>query len=71
MQERGFDIGQQYKGEVSMAGKDQGKDCTVGTQDLSGKVSRMLLHYRHVLMTAELLSHIPAAVPAQNIQPSM
>ena len=38
MQERGFDIGKRYKGEVSMAGKDQGKDCTVGTQDLSGKV---------------------------------
>ena len=42
MQERGFDIGKLYKGEVSMAGKDQGKDCTVGTQDLSGKVGRMV-----------------------------
>ncbi|CAK0782757.1 hypothetical protein CVIRNUC_005952 [Coccomyxa viridis] len=37
MMERGFDIGKQYKGELSMAGKDQGKDCSVGTQDLSGK----------------------------------
>ena len=71
MQERGFDIGKLYKGEVSMAAKDQGKDCTVGTQDLSGKVGRMLSQHLHVLMTAVLLSNIPGAVPAQFMQPSM
>lgn len=38
MQERGFDIGKRFTGEVTMAGKDNGKDCSVGTQDLTGKV---------------------------------
>ena len=38
MQERGFDLGKRFKGEVTMAGKDKGKDCSVGTQDLTGKV---------------------------------
>ena len=51
MQERGFDIGKQFRGEVSMAGKDQGKDCAVGTQDLSGKVGRMSRQTLLVLMT--------------------
>ena len=37
-QERGFDLGKRFKGEVTMAGKDKGKDCSVGTQDLTGKV---------------------------------
>ena len=38
-QERGFDLGKRFKGEVTMAGKDKGKDCSVGTQDLTGKVN--------------------------------
>ncbi len=38
MQERGFDVGKRFQGEVTMAGKDKGKDCSVGTQDLTGKV---------------------------------
>ena len=38
MQERAFDVGKRFEGEVTMAGKDKGKDCSVGTQDLTGKV---------------------------------
>ncbi len=41
-QERGFDLGKQFKGEVTMAGKDRDKDCSVGTQDLTGKVPYLL-----------------------------
>jgi len=44
MQERGFDLGKRFKGEVTMAGKEKGKDCSVGTQDLTGKVRNFTYH---------------------------
>lgn len=44
VQERGFDLGKRFKGEVTMAGKDKGKDCSVGTQDLTGKVRNFTYH---------------------------
>lgn len=42
-EERGLDVSR-FRGPVSMAGKHNGVDCVVGTQDLTGKVCSAAAH---------------------------
>lgn len=37
LQERGLDPGSRFAGTISLAGRDNGRDCAVSHQDLTGK----------------------------------
>ena len=59
LQERGLDPGSRFAGTISLAGRDDGRDCAVSHQDLTGK-ARLPLHWTSVCK--------PCAAPRQQTQ---